>query len=73
MKASQETIILNHLLKGKTITTMESITKYGIINLPGRIYDLRRKRNYPIFDRMVTKNKKSFKQYYLNHQESLGI
>jgi len=67
MKTNQETTILNHLLKGNPITTMESITKYGIINLPGRIYDLR-KRNYPISDKMVTKNKKSFKQYFINEE-----
>lgn len=65
MKTTQEATILNHLLKGKPITTMESITKYGIINLPGRIYDLR-KRSYPIYDKMVSKNKKSFKQYFMN-------
>lgn len=68
MKTQEETI-LDHLLKGRPITTMESITKYGIINLPGRIFDLR-KRNYPISDKMVTKNKKSFKEYRINEDYS---
>lgn len=62
---SQETTILNHLLKKGSITRMECIKKYEIINLPGRIFDLR-KRNYPISDVMVTKNKKSFKKYFIN-------
>lgn len=34
-------IILNHLRKYKTITTLEAFELYGITRLPSRIFDLR--------------------------------
>ena len=44
---TQEKQILKHLKSHVGITRMEAITRYGIVNLPGRIYDLK-KHGFPI-------------------------
>jgi len=63
-KQNQEMVILNLLLKGQSITSMGAF-RLGITRLASRIHELRVK-NYPITDRFVTKNKKSFKEYFMN-------
>lgn len=40
-KESQCKMIMEHLAKHKTITTMEAYELYGITRLPSRIFDLR--------------------------------
>lgn len=38
---TQNQLILNHLSKYKTITTIQAFELYGITRLPSRIFDLR--------------------------------
>jgi hypothetical protein len=39
---SQASQVLQHLQSGRPITSLEAIRRYGIIQLPRRIFDLRR-------------------------------
>lgn len=67
---SQNSIILSHLMKGGTITTL---TAYGApffcTRLSGRIWDLR-DAGYDVKDRwkVVGEKKKHIKEYYMEAQ-----
>lgn len=39
---SQNRIILNHLIKHKTITPLEALGLYGVFRLGARVFDLRK-------------------------------
>lgn len=39
---TQEDMVLNHLKKYKTITSLEAIQEYGITRLSAKIYNLRK-------------------------------
>ena len=41
MKTTQCQDILDYLKTGGTISRLDSIHRFGVINLPGRIYDLK--------------------------------
>ena len=70
---SQNQEILNHLMKGKSITALEAIEKYGVMRLAARICDLR-DRQYMISKVMIEHNKKRFAKYYiLNPQQALAL
>ena len=43
-KQSQDNIILAHLQKGKTISTMEAFKLFGIVDLQSVIRNIRKKR-----------------------------
>ena len=61
---SHETLILNHLTSGKTITAMEALREYGCFRLGARIYDLRKK-GHQIDDKFIQlPNKKWVKRYW---------
>ena len=72
MKASQNSRILKHLMKGKTLTPIQALNLFDSWRLARCIGDLR-KDGFPIKTTMVTKGKKRFAQYSLNHHESIGI
>ena len=72
MKASQNSRILKHLMKGKKITPLQALNLFDTWSLSSRISDLV-KDGFPILTTMVTKNKKRFASYSLNHEASLGI
>ena len=72
MKASQNSRILKHLMKGKKITPLQALNLFDSWRLARCIGDLR-KDGFPILTTMVTKNKKRFASYSLNHEASLGI
>lgn len=38
---TQKTLILEHLMRGETITELEAIIKYGVGHLAGRIKELK--------------------------------
>lgn len=38
---SQEAAILNYLRKGKKLTTLEALRRFGCFRLSARVYDLR--------------------------------
>ena len=50
-KASQEKQVLNHLMRGHSITSLEALDMFKCLRLSDRIYILRRK--YPIIMRFV--------------------
>ena len=62
MKTSQNTKIYNYLAKGKSLTPIQALDKFGCFRLASRINDLR-KQGYTIFTDKVTKNKKTFASY----------
>ena len=49
----QTDIILTHLMSGKSITSKEAMTEYGIARLASRIWDLKHM-GYPIHDKFVS-------------------
>lgn len=72
MKTSQNSNILKHLMSGKTLNPLQALNLFGSWRLGARIKDLKID-GFPIITKMVTKNKKRFAEYSLNHHESLGI
>ena len=56
--------ILNYLSKGKGITPIEALNKFGCFRLAARIADLR-KNGHLIFTDSITKNGKTFASYKL--------
>ncbi len=52
-KATQRLRIMQHLNSGKTLTQLEALREYGIMRLPARIEELR-KRGEPIVTEMIT-------------------
>lgn len=53
--------VQRHLSKGKSLTKLEALLKFGIGNLGGRIYDLRKQ--WRIDTNMVLKNGKRVAEY----------
>ena len=59
---SQNKQILNYLLKGKKLTPIDALEKFGCFRLSARILDLR-KEGYDIISENITKKGKTFAQY----------
>lgn len=51
---SQADHVLYHLITRGEITALEAFRHYGIMQMPRRVFDLRR-RGYPVETRMVTR------------------
>lgn len=69
-RISQEDIVLNHLRKHKSITSMTAFRLYEITRLSAKIFTLREK-GYKIPMVMETSRKgKRYGRYYLNEEES---
>lgn len=64
---SQNELIKNHLLAGKSITALEALQKFGCLRLSGRIHNLRRDHDLPVQAERVKKNGKYIARYYLPH------
>lgn len=63
MKKSDKEIILEYLIKYKTLTALEAWKNWNILtSLRSRISDLR-KEGYLIETEMITENKKTFAKY----------
>jgi len=63
MKRSQEDSILKYLARGKKLTPLKALRKFGCLRLSGRIYDLKHK-GYRIKSEMVkTKSDKYVAEY----------
>lgn len=52
-KGTQRMRVMCHLKTGKTLTSLEALQEYGIMRLPNRISELR-KRGEPIEKTMIT-------------------
>ena len=68
-KITQKDIVLNHLRKYGSISTLECINKYEILDLQHAIY-LLRKENYKITDEWISRKNKlgksnKYKKYTL--------
>ena len=59
---SQNTQILNYLEKGKKLTPLAALNKFGCYRLSARILDLRQ-RGHNIITENISKNGKTFAQY----------
>lgn len=53
IKSSQRLWVMQHLKAGKTLTSLEALRLYGIMRLPNRISELRR-RGEPIEKTTIT-------------------
>ena len=60
---SQKELIREYLKKGKRITPLETLKKFGCFRLGARIYEL--KKEMDIHSRLVTKNGKRFSEYWI--------
>jgi hypothetical protein len=58
----QTVAILNHLLTGASITSLEALQSFGCFRLGARIWELK-KQGEPIKTEMITMNGKSFARY----------
>ena len=67
IKMSQTENILKHLKRGKRITPLEALNRYGCFRLASRIYDINKllPAGKEVKMKMVNKGKKSFACYYL--------
>ena len=64
---SQNKRILDYLMKGNRLTSLEALTRFGCMRLASRISDIRK--NHPdiniVVDRIETASKKKVAQYYV--------
>ena len=64
---SQNKRILDYLMKGNRLTSLEALTRFGCMRLASRISDIRKK--HPdiniVVDRIETETKKKVAQYYV--------
>ena len=64
---SQNKRILDYLMKGNRLTSLEALTRFGCMRLASRISDIRK--NHPdiniVVDRIETATKKKVAQYYI--------
>lgn len=60
---SQREAIAKHLLRGRAITAIEALDKFGCFRLSGRIYELR-KEGMRIGKQMVSRGDKRFASYF---------
>jgi hypothetical protein len=63
MKSQNQKILL-HLKKGKKITPLEALNKFGCLRLSGRIFDLKED-GHDIKMKMVVRNSKRVAQYWI--------
>ena len=59
---SQNQLILEHLLSGKSLTPLDALNKFGCFRLSGRVWDLKRQ-GFNIKTENVIKNGKHFAEY----------
>lgn len=64
MKKTQNELILDYLQKGKSITPLDALNKFGCFRLAARISDLR-KDGLNIATNYVTKEGKNYASYRL--------
>jgi hypothetical protein len=64
MKKTQNELILDYLQKGKSITPLDALNKFGCFRLAARISDLR-KDGLNIATKYVTKEGKNYASYRL--------
>ena len=64
MKKTQNELILDYLQKGKSITPLDALNKFGCFRLAARISDLR-KDGLNIATKYVTKEGKNYASYKL--------
>jgi hypothetical protein len=64
MKKTQNELILDYLQKGKSITPLDALNKFGCFRLAARISDLR-KDGLTIATKYVTKEGKNYASYRL--------
>ena len=64
---SQNKMILDYLMKGNRLTSLEALSMFGCMRLASRISDIRK--NHPdiniVVDRIETATKKKVAQYYI--------
>jgi hypothetical protein len=63
MKSQNQKILL-HLKKGKKITAIEALNKFGCFRLAARIADLKRD-GHEVKSKTIEENGKRFSQYFI--------
>lgn len=66
---TQNEMILNHIKKHGSITSMEAFAEYNITRLSGRIHDLRREGHNIITEKRKAKNGAMYAVYKLQKGE----
>lgn len=61
---NQRQTILKYLQKGKKLTSLQALNKFGCFRLASRISELKQM-GYPIRKEMVKKNNKSWAKYWI--------
>ena len=63
-RGSQRLAILNHLLDGNTLTSVQALEKFGCFRLAARIDEFR-KAGHNIITETINRNGKEFARYHL--------
>ena len=63
-KISQSNAILKYLKEGNSISSLDALNKFGCFRLSARIHDLK-SQGYNINSRSITRNDKTFNEYYV--------
>lgn len=69
MSQTQNIQILNYLKKGKPLTPLEALEKFGCWRLSARIYELRK--NYIIETINITNKDKTYAQYFYKGEKNV--
>lgn len=64
--------ILQYLKQGNRITPVDALQKFGCFRLGARIWDLK-KQGYNIQTHFVTKNNKTYAEYYMPQEKQLNF
>ena len=76
MKITQTKLVLDHMKRYGSITTLEAFQRYGITRLAARISDIRKSDNYFITSKMVEvktrEGKKTHVSRYYLHGKTGG-
>ena len=66
---TQTNMILNYLLEGGRLTSLDALKLFNCFRLGARIYDIERTRGYVVSRKYVTtSSKKSVMQYWIEQQ-----
>ena len=64
-KGGQNRALYDYLAEGNKITSLEAAQKFGILNLPQRIFDLKKKFGLKIGSEVVHKGKVKYCVYWM--------
>jgi hypothetical protein len=72
MKKTQEQMLIRDLEKGKSITALEALNRYGCFRLASRIFDLK-KQGWKIDKKAIVKDGKTYAAYFIPKKRKVAL